>query len=59
METASVPVREVPGGAIVGPHSLGTPIEWKHFLIAALVPTVSGVPTRWGHQLNGNVVGLA
>ncbi len=42
------------GVSLDSPHSLGTSIEWKHF-IKKVFPLLFLVPTRWGHQLNGNI----
>jgi len=39
------------------PHSLGKSVEWKlTFFILAAVGLTRQLPTRWGNQLNGNLV---
>ena len=40
------------------PHSLGKPIEWKLFIARRFGLSLT-VPTRWGNQLNGNLLQLA
>ncbi len=41
--------------SVAGPHSLGTPIDWKpHGLGGDQKSPLASVPTRWGHLLTGN-----
>ncbi len=54
METRASPYSS---GAPLTPHSLGKPIEWKPALLSCELDQALGLPTRWGNQLNGNLLG--